>query len=556
MFLDKFKYRTTFTSLASIVAPVEANISIASSLDSLRGIFPKEIDINNSPDLLGFVANGAVAGLANKNADLISPDDTIKIAPLSLYRYISVEHQRNNGGQGVIIGHGYSKFGSNEIISVEEAKDLSIFNWAVSGLIWETLSPGLVRYLIECSTPGTKNYCAASLSWELFFSDYKLLVGSKNLAEGEIVDSTQELKFLELQKYLKANGGTGKIDSTGENIYRLIVGEMLPGGFSITNSPAAEVCGILPITEDTPIENLDNINARELIRISANNIEIDSNLKENNEKIKKSVNNDNTENKKSVNNNTDLKNKPKNKYMKFKSIKEITAEKLTSLASNDAGVIADALNEFFDKYAEDLDSKTAGLSLKEKEAKDAKAALDTAQKKIDDFEKQLQASEAARVEEKTKNDLTIRLNDLVSRFELNEKGIKAIAKQIKGLDDENYNEWLEFAEATFAVKASDEDDSDEDDEDDDDENDDDGKGMGGSKYKKGGNEDEKAENVKKAKKAAKDKAKASDEEDFDFESIIAKAQKGVANTHTRGARNLKTEIDEAFKDWDKELGLK
>lgn len=560
---DKYKYKTRFECSATIISAEESNVSLASSLDPLLSIFPKDINIKDNPDLLYFVANGAVANLANKNADVVNGADVVRIAPLLDRKYLTIEHQRNKGAVGSIVSSGFSKYGTNEIISAEEAALLKTpFNWAVIGLVWETLNPGLVNYLLECGQEGTKNSFAASLSWELFFSDYQLLVGSSDISEGQIVSDPEQVSKLE--KYLKSNGGDGIIKETKEPIYRLIVGDMLPGGFSITNSPAASVRGILPITADNEVvspiaaesinlnNNINNINvvAEEIIQ---ENIISVAKIEENKNNLQKNKKNISIEEKNSVNNitkDTDLKKQKKNIYMKFKSKNDITADKFTALASDQAAFVAEQINEFCDKFAADLDAKKLEIETAKANEKELKASVEKANKLVADMQAKLDASELARASEKEKNDLSLRLNDLNTRFELSDKGSQAIAKQIKGLDEDKYSEWLEFAESTFAAKkadpkkakkvkdaADDKDDSDDDDDMDD---------------SKADYDDAEAAKKAKAKKAAKD-AKAS-EDDFDFESVEAKKGQKVLN-NTSKDRNLAKDFADAFASCGKELGF-
>lgn len=568
---DNFKYFTNFESSASIIKKSETNLSIASSLDPLLAQFPKNIDVQSSPDLLYFIANGARANEANKNSDVVQGSDIVKIAPMSIYRYITVEHKRQNGSQGVIIGSGFSEINTNEIITPEDAINLKTpFNWVICGAIWEVLNPGLVNYLIECADENSNCAFAASLSWELFFSDYKLLVGSKDLSEGQII--TDEKQFTQLSKYLKANGGEGVIKETNEPIYRLIVGEMLPGGFSITNSPAAAVKGILPIQNREQIEVVPNDNAETndvkkdeksyrpptTVKVPAdpnakpsiNDIEVENEeaAAKLNENLQKSVaseqeikekdnifinnsQNPTTLQKNSVNKNTNLKTNTKIKYMKFKTRNDITPDKFTSLASEQATFIAESLNEYCDKFATDLETKANEVKVKDDEIKELKASIEKSNKEVKEIQSKLADVEKARASEKEQNDLNSRLSDLTSRFELSEKGVKAIATQIKGLDNDSYNKWVEFAESTFAAKKKDADPDDDNDDDSDDSDDD-----------------------KKAKAKKVKEAKASVNDDYDFDSVEVKKNQRIPNTSTK-ERNLVTEMSVAFEGWEKEMGI-
>lgn len=572
--MNEYKFSSKFDCSFAHIGKTPDGLSIASTfnLDSLKPLLPSEVSVQDNPDMMFFVANSALINIANKNSDAVGAGDAVKIHSLSKYKFMNLEHKRNQGACGVIINSGFSKIGSNEIIRPEDAAQIKTpFNWSVAGAVWEVLNPGLVQYILACSAQDSKE--AISLSWELLFSDYNLMLGSDNLSEAEIIDNSNETKFKELDKLLKSNGGEGK---TKDNIpvYRLIVGDMLPGGFAFTSTPAANIRGVLPITESDIIQPesiesivvsatqdktnsidsiIDIVNVEEkevsVAKIEEKQISIPK-IERNSNNSEKNIKNIPTQEKNSVNNITENKisNKTKkNIYMKFKSKNDITADKFTSLASDQAAFVAEQINEFCDKFAADLDAKKLEVETAKANEKELKASIETANKLVADIQAKLDASELARASEKEKNDLSLRLNDLNTRFELSDKGSKAIAKQIKGLDDSKYSEWLDFAESTFAAKKAKKVKDAADDKDDDDSDDD----MDDSKADY---DDAEAAKKAKAKKAAKDKDAKASEDDFDFESVEAKKNQKILNGTSKD-RNLTKDFAEAFAGLDKEFGL-
>ena len=72
-------------------------------------------------------------------------------------------------------------------------------------------------------------------------------MGSENLSNARIITDDDEKE--ELSKCLKCYGGTGK-NKEGNNVYRLIKGEIFPIGIGFTANPAASVEGVTLSTQE------------------------------------------------------------------------------------------------------------------------------------------------------------------------------------------------------------------------------------------------------------------------------------------------------------------
>lgn len=246
-----YKFKSTFTASAKISAPTESDRFIAkASLEPLRKILPADVNPADSPDLLFFSSNGAVAGLCNKNGDAVSNATALAIHGTAKNKYVSTDHDREKV-VGVILYPALTRFGSNEPLTMEEAATLQEpFNMAVAGAIWTVINPMLVKYLNN--TVGTDED-ALSLSWEIAFNSYDIGVGSRNLFDAKII-SADDSSFSSYEKYLRANGGEGK-DPTGKEVFRIINGNAIILGYSIVPKPAAEVKGIMTFAKsDEPKE--------------------------------------------------------------------------------------------------------------------------------------------------------------------------------------------------------------------------------------------------------------------------------------------------------------
>lgn len=251
---EDFPYRTEFFSSASIINPEDCDEFFAkASLDSLKGLLPPDIDPASSPDIMYFAANGAIAGVCNSNGDAISVETALEILPFTKNKYINTDHKKDKV-VGFVLNSGISKFGENVLISEDEAKTLDLFNIACSGGVWRAVNKDLTKLLIESSDPSSVNYHRISLSWEIFFANYDIAVGSKIVKKARIVSDPEEKK--KYQKYLKKFGGSGQCEEGF--VYRLVKntgGKEAPnviiGGYGFVLNPAAAVKGIKVIEEGT-----------------------------------------------------------------------------------------------------------------------------------------------------------------------------------------------------------------------------------------------------------------------------------------------------------------
>lgn len=242
-------YTSTFTTVAKIVSSDEQDRFIAkASLEPLKKLLPADVVVENNPDLLYFAANGAVAGLVNKNGDAVSCETALALTDSTKYKYISVDHDRDKV-VGVIIQAGYSKFGTNEPISAQEAAaSKEPFNMSIVGALWKVVNPMLSKYLVKVGDSVSED--ALSLSWEIAFDSFDIGVGSKNVFDAEKI-APDDVRYAAYEKILRLNGGTG-LDSNHKNVFRIINGNPVMLGFSVVPNPAAAVKGIIPIEPKLP----------------------------------------------------------------------------------------------------------------------------------------------------------------------------------------------------------------------------------------------------------------------------------------------------------------
>lgn len=237
------KHKISFSSSLTKISGQEFDkyLSLA-NLEKLRPLMPSNINLEDNPDVLGAVLNIFVGNRTNANGDAITNKTAVKCAENFVWKYVNALHKRQNI-IGVICNIGYSKFGSNELLTREDAeKSEDPVNISAAILLYKTiLSDEFIELLEDSSDENSDNYGMVSASWEVYFGDYDIAIGGKNLNEAEIISDSSEKEKLE--KHLKANKGLGKLDN--KHVYRVFKDDfMVPAGIALTDNPAADVRGI------------------------------------------------------------------------------------------------------------------------------------------------------------------------------------------------------------------------------------------------------------------------------------------------------------------------
>lgn len=448
------------TSFSSIVKPVlnsgkDKYLSEA-SVNKLKKFIP-EIDTYKNSDLLPIAFNAYVANRVNANDDLVSADTAIAMKNGFINKPINVEHNRNHI-IGCILKSGFSRFGSDEPFEEDELIDYlltdgigSPFNSTLGGVLWRIAGEGISNYIEEASDPSSQNYNAISASWEVSFSEFNILMlpeGAKNVSEGQIVSDDSEIE--KMMDSLKGFGGSGKYNN--QRIYRLIVGEVTPLGVGLTETPAADVKGILSqkdgleaMVEDNNASEA-NIEDCKSLELNLNNDSKDSGnfvlvndlgliKKESHSNIEEKIKNN------CVNISKD------HSIMKIKDLKDITDDKLQA-GEIKASVISDFVESKLEQASEEYSEQKNALN---KSVSEAQALAETLKQENEQIQKDLQDSKdaianlqgklAAKEAEEAFNS---RMQVIAEKFNLSETQEKAIAKEIKAIDsDEAFAAYLD-----------------------------------------------------------------------------------------------------------------
>jgi len=254
---EKFKYTTSFCSeLKPLISEEKDKYLALATLMNLADFVP-DIDVEKNMDLLPVAFNAFVANRVNKNGDVINTDTAIAIHKNFINKPINIEHNRERV-VGVILTAGFSTFGSDRVLTEDQVKSSSEpFNVTLGGVIWKVTNSELTDLIEEAADPTSEHYSKISASWELGFSEYNLIVlpeGEKNIEDGQFITDVAEIEAME--SHLKAFGGSGKLDN-GNYVYRQVIADVVPLGIGLTESPAADVKGIL--ASDDEKKKLDDV---------------------------------------------------------------------------------------------------------------------------------------------------------------------------------------------------------------------------------------------------------------------------------------------------------
>lgn len=430
--MKKFRYRTSFSSDGAVARKVDREFFAESSLAPLKSLFPSKEDMDANDDLLYVAFNIGVANLVNSNDDAVMTESALAGTKFWKDKQLNIEHMRS-----FVVGHvintGFSKFGSNEIVTAEDLRDTNDpFNMSLAGVVYKVVDPYFVEMLEEDQSIST--------SWEIGFDDYVIAKGSKNLKEAEIISAEHSKEF---ENFLRCNGGTGFTDD-GVEVYRVVVGDWKPLGGGFTGSPAGAVRGIVTaaLVENSDVKTILRDLVKEEIIISSNQEEPTLvNDKKNISQIKTST--------------------VKKNSMKLKSIDDIQQDKLQEMeASEIRDFIRTQLQEAVSGHQsekEAVESEKEQLAA-EKQQVDATLAstqseLTKAQAEIDNLKNeisQLKSTIEASAKEALFNE---HMSVLDEQYSLSKEEKEVVARQIKDLDADAFASWKKDFDVFNASKV-------------------------------------------------------------------------------------------------------
>jgi len=389
------------------------------SADKLKNLLPKDFDFEASYDILGVAFNAYTPNLGNKNGHMISGERGIDIAKGFKGKYINIEHERQNV-VGCITDYSFSSFPDDQPISEATARELAaegkVFNVVLSGIIWRAVNPDFADAVSESGDVASDKFGKISASWEVAFKEFNIAKGSKYLKECEIVDGDG---VNELRGRLKTFGGNGS-DEEGNPVYLNLIGEtILSLGIGLTETPAAEVKGIIT-TDNSDQESVD----LKLVKVGSD---------ENEKKCDKIQSENVIVEEASI-----------NLIMKITDIKDINDSSMKELsASAVTDFIAEKIAENSEVWKKQVDEKeTLATNLGEQIAQ-LQAQLDELKKSKEDSETALNELKNQIAAKEAEEVFQTRMAAIDSEYDLTDEDREIIAEDLKAVaSEEDFQKWF------------------------------------------------------------------------------------------------------------------
>ena len=398
------KYTTIFSSELKPVISEERDkyLALASAVEVAQ--FLPEIDAEKNVDLLPVAFNAFVANRVNKNGDVVDTDTAMAFYKDFKNKPINIEHNRDRV-IGTILTAGFSEFGTDKPLTEDQVKEMNgPFNVTLGGVIWKIVNKQISNLIESSGDPTSEDYMKISASWELGFSEYNLVLlegSDKNIENGLIVDNEEEVTSME--KDLKALGGEGRTKD-GMFVYRKVIGNVVPLGIGLTETPAADVKGVA--TKDTVKAEEENF----------------AEVEETSQKQQNIV----------INQNEDI-------AMKIESIKDITDESLKQLsASAVSDYIESELKEASERFSAEKHAAEKALNEAQEKLESVSTDSDKIKAELDSVREELSSLKAEKEQRESEELFNQRMASLDESYVLEDEDRKVLASQIKELDEEGW----------------------------------------------------------------------------------------------------------------------
>jgi hypothetical protein len=423
--MKQFKFTTIFSSEVKPLVSEEKDAYLALAALSNIGDLVPEVDTEKNVDLLPVAFNAFVANRVNKNHDVINTEAALSIANHFINKPINIEHNRDKV-IGTILTAGFSEFGTDRPLSEEDIKGMKgPFNVTLGGVIWKSVNQDVANLIEDSSDPTSENYLKVSASWELGFSEYELVTMSsddKNIENGEYI--TDQKLVAELQNNLKSFGGDG-LTEDGKFLYRHVIGNIVPLGIGLTETPAAEVKGIVTKKAEANI-------------VEEGEVPVESQP----ESISQE---------KEIN----VKNKyiSKDKIMKINSINDITDDNLKEVS---ASAISDFIQKELESASEQFSAEKQEVESALKEAEEKHETLskdhDELKTNMEAIQTELETLQAEKLEKERQEAFNNRMSAMDEEYDLTDEDREVIASDIKDLNEEDFEAYSKKMAVLLSAK--------------------------------------------------------------------------------------------------------
>ncbi len=455
--LTQYPYKSCFAELVikPLVSETKDMLLAKASLVEVSHFLPS-IDTSVNLDVLPVAFNACVINRVNKNKDVVDTETALAVYKNFVNKPINVEHNRQKV-IGTILTAGFSEFSTDKPMTEEEAKACKgPFNITLGGIIWRIVCPELADHIEEASDPSSSHYLSVSASWELGFTDYKVVLlpaGAKNLSEASrILSEASEIE--PIREKLTAQGGDGKIDDLFA--FRMPSVDVLPLGIGFTEKPAAEVKGIATSKNDVQVgivnppafDKTDSTDGEKNKSVhppkagEAPEVGVKDKPTFKKPERKQSVGDDENQNKFSQTPEINVK-QERTATMKLTSLKDLTDETLKECsASTVADFIASELKKGNDTWVEEKNKLNTQLSQATENAQKIQAEHDKLQEQMKQLQATVDTLNTEKAEREKVEKFNSRMSTIAEQYEFDDEVRAAIVEEVKALaSDEDFAKW-------------------------------------------------------------------------------------------------------------------
>ena len=421
------KYTTTYDCEVYATTDLQNDLNISqASLENLKPLIPKSIDLERNVDLIGAAFNAALVNKFNKNGDGISSETAVDLIDYFVNKPTNIEHKKQKV-VGHIVNAGFTDIDNEKIIDNATALyNKEPYYISLAAVIYKTVNKEFADMLLRSSEETDDHFNKISASWELGFNDFIIAVGSQNLSQAEIISDPKHIE--EMKKYLKAFDGSGSLND-GTPVYRLVSGEVYPLGIGFTTNPAAEVNGLV-------IKKNINLNLKDKRDNSLATKEIEKNniLKISQSEIT-NVKNTNT---------MDI-TEFKTEFEKVLDSKladnaEFTQEAVATITSH----VVEKIREKDQEYKAEVEAIKSEKAQAEKDAIEAKTSMEDLQKKLEEANEKINALESSINAAAAEQLFNSRMEAIDELYDLSDQDRAVLANEVKSLEhsDEAFESYL------------------------------------------------------------------------------------------------------------------
>ena len=436
--MKKYKYSTKFNFEVSAASLDEYQNVSEASLKSLRDLIPDDVDLERNIDITAVAFNAAVVNKFNKNGDGIDSKSAIEIKDLFIHKPCNIEHQKDNV-VGHIISAGFSEYKSDNQFIDPDPKSSEPFNICLGAIVYKTVQPEFAEQIIDAVDEASEGYQSVSASWEIGFNEYAVVVGSGPFDQRKVIRDKDEIESL--SSNLKSFGGKG-VTEDGEEINRLIEGEIFPLGIGFTNNPAADVKGVIMKEEDEEIENVDNSSV----------------TKKTDDQEKSSHLNDSAV----IQEEQNFFSKTMEKQELLKDIEQLLSEKAAAKDFSDEAianitkVFHDAIREKSEDYVEQIEKAKAEQAEAQTQKDELAKTLSELQNKLEETEQKLESLEVEKTDRESQARFDARMSLIEESYTLEDEDRKIIAAELSDIDDseEAFASYQEKLSVVFKSKSN------------------------------------------------------------------------------------------------------